>query len=50
MQGAGQCTPQRLLADEDMVATLSQMTAWRMQGSAVVLEGPRMLKFRASDH
>jgi heat shock protein HslJ len=50
MMSEGQCTPQRLGADADMLAALAQMTAWRMQGSALVLEGPKTLKFRPSDH
>ena len=46
MMGAGQCTPQRLQADEDMLAALAQVTAWRKQGGALVLAGPKTLKFR----
>jgi len=48
MMGADQCTPQRMRADEDMLATLAQMTAWRQQGGALVLVGPKTLKFRAA--
>ena len=48
MMGAGQCSPQRMRADEDMLATLAQMTAWRQQGGALVLVGPKTLKFRAA--
>lgn len=48
MMGAGQCTPQRMRADEDMLAALAQVTAWRNQGSALVLVGPKTLKFRAA--
>ncbi len=48
MRGADQCTPQRMRADEDMLATLAQMTAWRQQGGALVLVGPKTLKFRAA--
>lgn len=48
MMGAGQCTPQRLRADEDMLATLAQVTEWRKQGTALVLVGPKTLKFRAA--
>ena len=48
MIGADQCTPQRMRADEDMLATLAQMTAWRHQGGTLVLVGPKMLKFRAA--
>lgn len=50
MQSAGQCTPERMQADEELLATLTQMTAWRRDGAGIVLEGPKTLKFRASDH
>ncbi len=50
MQSAGQCTPERVQADEEFLATLMQMTGWRWAGDAIVLEGPKTLKFRASDH
>jgi len=46
----GQCTEQRLRADEDMIAALAQMTEWRRQGGGVVLNGPRTLRFRISSH
>ncbi len=46
MMSDGQCTPQRMLADDDMLAALSLVTAWRKQGSAVVLVGPTVLTFR----
>lgn len=48
MMGAGQCTPQRLRADEDMLAALAQVTAWHRQGGALVLVGPTTLTFRAA--
>ncbi len=50
MQSAGQCTPERVQADEEFLATLTQMTGWRRAGDSIVLEGPMTLKFRASDH
>ena len=50
MMAAGQCTPQRMQADEDVLAALAQVTSWRRQGSALMLVGPATLKFRASDH
>ena len=46
MMGNGQCTPECLQADEDLLAAFTQVTSWRSQGSALVLEGPRTLKFR----
>jgi heat shock protein HslJ len=48
MMGAGQCTPQRMRADEDMLAALAQVTEWHQQGGALVLVGPKTLKFRAA--
>jgi hypothetical protein len=46
----GQCTPERMQADADTLAALAQVTSWRRQDGAVVLVGPRPLKFRPSDH
>jgi hypothetical protein len=50
MQSTGQCTPERVQADEEFLATLTQMTGWLGAGDGIVLEGPKSLKFRASDH
>ena len=50
MQSAGQCTPERVQADEEVLATLTQMTGWRRLGDGIVLEVPKTFKFRASDH
>jgi heat shock protein HslJ len=50
MQSAEQCTPERMQADEEMLAALVQVTGWRREGEGVVLEGSRELKFRAGDH
>ena len=50
MQSAGQCTPERMQADEEMLASLVQVTGWRREGEGVVLEGSKELKFRAGDH
>ena len=50
MQSAGQCTAERIKADEDLLADFAQVTGWRRQGEGIVLEGPKTLKFRASDH
>jgi hypothetical protein len=46
----GQCTRERLQADADMLAQLSQMSEWRRRGGAILLVGPQTLKFRSSDH
>ena len=50
MMGNGQCTPQRVEADEALLAKLAQVTAWRVQGGAIVLEGSATLKFRAASN
>lgn len=50
MQSAGQCTAERMQADEEMLAALVQVTGWRREGEGVVLEGSREMKFRVSDH
>jgi len=50
MQSAGQCTPERMQADEELFATLVQVTAWRREGETIVLEGPKSLRFRLSSH
>lgn len=50
MQSAGQCSPDRVQADEDLLAAFTQVTGWRREGNAIVLEGPKVLKLRPSDH
>lgn len=50
MQSAGQCTPERVKADEEMLAAFSQVTSWRKQGDGIVLEGTTTLHLRGSDH
>ena len=50
MMSAGQCTPERVQADEELLAALTQITGWQPEGEGVVLEGPKTLKFRPSDH
>jgi hypothetical protein len=46
----GQCTPERIQADEATLAALAQVTAWRRQARAVVLMGPTTMRFTPSDH
>jgi hypothetical protein len=46
----GQCTPERVQADQELLATLTQVTGWQRQNGNIVLLGPTELKFRASDH
>ena len=46
MQGTGQCTPERIKADEEMLASIVQVTEWRRDGDAILLIGPATMKFR----
>ena len=46
MQGAGQCTPERIKADEEMLASIVPVTEWRREGDAILLIGPATMKFR----
>ena len=46
----GQCTPERMQADADTLAALTQVTTWRRRGELIVLLGPTALTFRPSDH
>ncbi len=46
----GQCTPQRMQADNDTLAALAQVTGWRRRGDRVTLSGSTMLRFRVSNH
>jgi heat shock protein HslJ len=50
MLSAGQCTPERMQADEELLSALAQVSGWRRENSGVLLEGPKTLKFRLSDH
>jgi hypothetical protein len=50
MSSAGQCTPERIKADEALLADFAQVTAWQRQNGGIVLVGPTALKFRPSDH
>ena len=46
MQATGQCTPERIKADEEMLASIVQVTEWRRDGDAILLIGPATMKFR----
>jgi heat shock protein HslJ len=49
VQAQNQCTPERSSADEAILATLTQVTAWHRQNGLLVLEGGgQSLRFRAS--
>jgi heat shock protein HslJ len=43
---ARQCPPDRVRADDELLAALNQATNWRMDGSALVFTGGKELKFR----
>jgi hypothetical protein len=46
----GQCTPERMQADLQVLTELTQVTDWQAHGDAVVLRGPTTLRFRRSMH
>lgn len=41
-----QCPPERVAADRELLAALSEVTTWRRNGGTLVLMGPRTLQFR----
>jgi hypothetical protein len=45
-----QCEPDRMQADEDLVAALEQVASWRRQDDLLVLQGERSLRFHLSSH
>jgi heat shock protein HslJ len=49
IQAQNQCTPERSSADEAIMATLTQVTAWHRQSGLLVLEGGgQSLRFRGA--
>lgn len=46
----GQCSPERMAADVDLINALSQVSGWQQAGGVVTLSGPSVLRFRPSDH
>jgi len=50
LMSAGQCTPERMQADEELLAAMSQVTGWHWDSEDLVLEGLKPLRFRSSDH
>jgi hypothetical protein len=46
MQNAGQCTPERIKADEEMLASIVLVTEWHREGDVILLIGPATMKFR----
>jgi heat shock protein HslJ len=47
---SGQCSPERMSADVETLTAFAQVTEWRVQGGALVLNGPKSFRFRPSDH
>jgi hypothetical protein len=50
MMVAGQCSPERMQADQNLVTALAEVTEWRWQNGTIVLNGPQALRFRVSSH
>ena len=46
----GQCSPERMQADNDTLAALMQVTDWSRRGDSVTLSGAQTLRFRVSNH
>jgi hypothetical protein len=46
----GQCTDERMNADQGTLAALAQVNGWRREGGAIVLTGATPLKFRPSSN
>lgn len=46
----GQCSPERMQADADMLAALAQVSAWQSHDGRLVLSGPVSLRFFRSTH
>jgi len=46
----GQCSPERMAADLDLLAALSQVSGWQKAGSAITLVGPTPFRLLPSDH
>jgi heat shock protein HslJ len=47
---ARSCEPDRLQGDDDMLAALTAVTNWRLEGDTLVLTGTRTLRFRAQSN
>ena len=46
----GQCSDDRVRADNEMLEALTQATEWRRRGDGIELLGPAPMRFRASSH
>jgi heat shock protein HslJ len=45
-----QCDPDRMQADQDLLAALQQVVGWRRQDDLLVLQGERSLRFHLSSN
>ena len=41
-----QCDPARMRGDDELLATLQQVTSWRREGDVLMLRGGKTLRFR----
>ena len=41
-----QCDPARMRGDDELLATLQQVTSWRREGDVLMLRGGKSLRFR----
>jgi heat shock protein HslJ len=41
-----QCDSARMRSDDELLATLLQVTSWRREGDVLTLLGPKTLRFR----
>jgi heat shock protein HslJ len=45
-----QCAPERMRGDDELLASLGQVTNWRREGDLLTLRGPRTIRFRLGTH
>jgi hypothetical protein len=50
MQSAGQCTPERMSADDDLYVAFVTVSGWTMSGNTVTFSGMTPLRFTGSSH
>lgn len=46
----GPCAPERASKDEELIAALSQATAWKWDGQKLTLSGSTVLRYRAASN
>lgn len=47
---SGQCSDDRVQADNEVLEAVTQATEWRARGDGIELVGPKPMRFRASSH